>query len=335
MSVLSAVGGAASGLLSGVGNVIGSVISANSAEAINEANLEYQREYNQQIFEREDTAYQRAVADAQAAGLSPLVAAGVSAGQSGGVTSAPQLSSDAAQYKGDVYKSLFGIPAQSMNALLGVRQVESQIKLNEDTGRAAIINAEANKANAEENARAGDFSRGPEFEQRIKEFESSSDLAERQFAENVRQFDQQDLRVAQELAESERYHDIEAFLQRYSIEASLTNTNKEIASREKMQRDMQQFQKFMVDFEAEAQQKNAPALARAMWDVNKVIAEDMAKINATHHGAKDYINSALQIVNSAANMLSVILGVAPTHSVQSTVTSGGSTYQSTTTSRGW
>ena len=38
-------------------------------------NLEYQKELQQQIFEREDTAYQRKVNDLIAAGINPAVAA--------------------------------------------------------------------------------------------------------------------------------------------------------------------------------------------------------------------------------------------------------------------
>ena len=57
-------------------------------------NLEYQKALQQQIFEREDTAYQRAVADAQNVGINPMALAG-SGGASAGQaidTSAPNNS---------------------------------------------------------------------------------------------------------------------------------------------------------------------------------------------------------------------------------------------------
>lgn len=58
-------------------------------KAIADQNIAYQRELNQQIFAREDNAFQRQVADLKAAGLSPLLASGAGAG-AGGTVSAPQ-----------------------------------------------------------------------------------------------------------------------------------------------------------------------------------------------------------------------------------------------------
>lgn len=51
---------------------------------------DYNRALQQQIFDREDTAYQRAVADAQMAGLSPVVAAGSGGAGTGTVVSSAQ-----------------------------------------------------------------------------------------------------------------------------------------------------------------------------------------------------------------------------------------------------
>lgn len=83
-------------------NSLGDWISENqqikAAKEMNEQNIEFQRELNEEIFEREDTAYQRAVADATAAGFSPLAVTG-GAG-SGGTVSAPQNTFDYSQYAG-------------------------------------------------------------------------------------------------------------------------------------------------------------------------------------------------------------------------------------------
>lgn len=66
--------------LAGVaGTLIGSLFNAKSTEKtnetnakINQQNLDYNAAQTQQAWERDDTYYQRSVADAQAAGLSPL-----------------------------------------------------------------------------------------------------------------------------------------------------------------------------------------------------------------------------------------------------------------------
>lgn len=59
-----------------------------------EDNLDYQKAVQQKIFDREDTSWQRAVQDAQSAGLSPLsVTSGNAAGQAIS-TQAPQQSMD-------------------------------------------------------------------------------------------------------------------------------------------------------------------------------------------------------------------------------------------------
>lgn len=63
-------------------------LTNQSNEKVAQMNIDYQKEYNAQVFNREDTANQRAVADMRAAGLNPL--ANYSPSGSGGVSSAPQ-----------------------------------------------------------------------------------------------------------------------------------------------------------------------------------------------------------------------------------------------------
>ena len=79
----------------GIGSLKQSYDANKHANEIAERNLEYQKQFNQQVFDRQDTSYQRAVADAVQAGFSPLVASGTSAGTAGGVVSAPQRQSTA------------------------------------------------------------------------------------------------------------------------------------------------------------------------------------------------------------------------------------------------
>lgn len=61
--------------------------------AINQANIDYQNAYNQQLFERADTAFQRSAKDASAVGINPLSLSGsVAGGDVAGSSSAPQSS---------------------------------------------------------------------------------------------------------------------------------------------------------------------------------------------------------------------------------------------------
>ena len=81
----AAVGLGAAGV---AGNLIGSALNYKSQQD----NLAYQKDVQRDIFAREDTSIARRVADLNAAGLSPVLAAGQGAGTGGVVsTNAPQL----------------------------------------------------------------------------------------------------------------------------------------------------------------------------------------------------------------------------------------------------
>lgn len=86
-----------------VGSTIaGTVSNINTNKenlALQKENLAYQKDLQNVIFSREDNAVQRRVADLKAAGLSPTLAAGSSAGVGSVVsTSAPQKKSDLESY---------------------------------------------------------------------------------------------------------------------------------------------------------------------------------------------------------------------------------------------
>lgn len=55
--------------------------------AMNQANIDYQNQYNQQIWNREDTSYQRTLKDMSAVGMSPLAMSSLNG--AGGSTNAP------------------------------------------------------------------------------------------------------------------------------------------------------------------------------------------------------------------------------------------------------
>lgn len=120
--------------MSDVGNVASSLISAVSAEQINRQNIGYQQKYNKMQMEREDNAYQRAVLDAQRAGLSPLAVLGTGGAQSQPLT-APQVTQNPAQ--------------RGLETFNAMRATQSQIEYNnaltsktqEDTVGQSISNA--------------------------------------------------------------------------------------------------------------------------------------------------------------------------------------------------
>lgn len=112
--------------MSDVGTVAGSLISAVSAEQINRQNIGYQQKVNKLQMEREDNAYQRAVRDAQRAGLSPLAVAGTG-GASAQPLTAPQVSQNPAQRGLETFNSMRATQSQIdyNNALTSKTQMDT------------------------------------------------------------------------------------------------------------------------------------------------------------------------------------------------------------------
>lgn len=109
-------------------------------KTIAENNLAYQKEYNQLIMDREDNALQRGVADAEAAGLSPLAATGAG---SGGSTVVPTTQD---------YSESAGLAARGVNPLAGIMQglqaraAVAQVQKLEADIKATEANTEATEA---------------------------------------------------------------------------------------------------------------------------------------------------------------------------------------------
>lgn len=74
-----AIAEAVAGLATGVGQAYLNYQQAQNQEYWNRVNFDYQKAVQQQIFDREDTAVQRRMADLKAAGLNPNLAAGSAA----------------------------------------------------------------------------------------------------------------------------------------------------------------------------------------------------------------------------------------------------------------
>lgn len=91
------------GGLANVGSTIAGTVDSIKTNkenlALQKDNLAYQKDLQKELFAREDNAVQRRVADLKAAGLSPTLAAGSSAGAGSVVsTSAPQKKSNLESY---------------------------------------------------------------------------------------------------------------------------------------------------------------------------------------------------------------------------------------------
>ncbi len=98
MGFLDIVGGLAN-VGSTIAGTVDSIKTNKENLALQKDNLAYQKDLQKTLFQREDNAVQRRVADLKAAGLSPTLAAGSSAGAGSVVsTSAPQKKSNLESY---------------------------------------------------------------------------------------------------------------------------------------------------------------------------------------------------------------------------------------------
>ena len=127
------------GIVEGIIGALGGVTEAGLNYKSQVANLDYQKNLQKQIFEREDNAVQRRAADLQKAGLSKTLAAGDAAGSGTAVsTSAPQLSMvdkvaaglNYAQQMANVRKT----EEETQNLLVQQREAESRM-LSQDLER--------------------------------------------------------------------------------------------------------------------------------------------------------------------------------------------------------
>lgn len=123
------------------------VAETNTAnKEIAQMNLDYQREYNNQIFAREDNAVQRAAADLQAAGLSKTLAAG-SRASAGGSASAPMMNYQEQAYTG--YQSpLEKVSQLTTNGLSSTNAILTMLQSQQaQSAQIAHLNAQTESLN--------------------------------------------------------------------------------------------------------------------------------------------------------------------------------------------
>lgn len=111
-------------------------------------NLEYQKALQQKIFEREDTAYQRAVADAQKVGLNPMSIASSGGAEAGAIVPTTPLHSDIdySQFSGfnalSALSTVLGFASQASQAINQFKTGNIQRDLlNSQNVRAKMDNA--------------------------------------------------------------------------------------------------------------------------------------------------------------------------------------------------
>ena len=104
----------------GIGSLIQNGNIARDNLQFQRENLEYQKTLQQQLFEREDTAYQRTVNDMRSAGLSPLSMSGTNGAGSVVSTNAPQR-------QGQDYTNTINAFNEAFNQIANVSQVQQSI----------------------------------------------------------------------------------------------------------------------------------------------------------------------------------------------------------------
>lgn len=154
LSALGAIGSAAAPIVSSAtGPLISGLFGSRDTDKTNSTNkaiaqdnlafqrenLDYQKALQQQIFQREDSAYQRTVSDMRAAGLSPLAMNGTNGAGEAIQTEAPQNSF---QRQGKNYSFI----GQATNNAVQTATELMRLKNESDKADAEVENIKANTA---------------------------------------------------------------------------------------------------------------------------------------------------------------------------------------------
>lgn len=155
------------------------VASQESASAANlqfqKENLDYQKALQQQIFQREDTAWQRATQDAKAAGLSPLAVSGGSpAGQV--ISTTPQSTTPTVSDLSGVAQGMYQIGAaaqQYASTALQNRQLQENIRATNIKNAQELLKLENDRAKWQSDLRFRSSSFSASHKEQIRQFDKN------------------------------------------------------------------------------------------------------------------------------------------------------------------
>lgn len=173
---IAAAVGAAASIGSAIYNMYSQKKNNDRVEDFTREQFDYNRQLNNQLMQREDTAYQRAVSDARAAGLSPLTVAGTGGAGSGGTVSQSNLSlgTQAPQIEPNTFlDAMRSLEQESMQK----RQLDAQSKSQDKQ-----IDFESMKLQTELDA---------QNEMLDKQIQSSTESQDKQLAQELKIFNSQ------------------------------------------------------------------------------------------------------------------------------------------------
>lgn len=280
-------------LISGVSNLagsIGGIISADKQHqlqldtyALNKANIEwqqkqylenrdYQRALQQTIFDREDTAYQRAVEDATSAGFSPLAALGNTANAGAVVSSseapagqlqAPQLA------MGDAFRHLAESGTTFGSQLLTIAENANQRAFESEMFAQQVIAASKDR----EDKQLHEWLMQDAQQQALKDRDTAQhtyrliEIESTSYFQGILQKAQQEAQAA--LQESEHTHqaNMQDTLLQHQFDMQISQQQHQADLQTDAQQHQMDMQKAQQDYESDYRVKTLSATWEDNWDV--------------------------------------------------------------------